>query len=211
MKNLNATFAAAGLMALVSTSALAAITTVKSMNNGSQVNVTGTVESVQNEREFTLRDKTGTINVDIESDQSVVLKEGDNVTVSGMVDKDLFGTDINASKVMVNKNMAEAVGDAIEGRTPISLEGATKYNINKLPKEGLVKVSGTVTEVDNEKEFTVKDSTGSIKVDVESAETAALTKGAEVTVIGYVDTNMFGKDINARKVLVVADSSSARY
>lgn len=210
MKSFSTTFVAAGLIALVSTSALAAITTVKSMNNGSQVNVTGTVESVQNEREFTLRDKTGTINVDIESDQSVVLKKGDSVTVSGMVDKDLFGTDINASTVTVNKDMVEAVGDAIEGRTPISLEGATKYNINKLPKEGLVKVSGTVTEVDNEKEFTVKDSTGSIKVDVESAETAALTRGAEVTVIGYVDTGMFGKDINARKVLVIADSSSIR-
>ncbi len=199
----------AGVAALLSTTALAAVSNIKEMENGSQISITGTVESVKNEREFKLRDSTGTINVDIESNESVVLKQGDSVTVSGKVDKGLLKTDINANTVKVNKNIAQAVGDAIEGRTGVSLEGATPYDINKLPKEGLVKVSGTVTDVDNEKEFTLKDATGAINVDVESAEKAAITKGAEVTVIGYVDKSMFGKDINASRVLVTADATMA--
>jgi uncharacterized protein YdeI (BOF family) len=207
MKNYSNGFVIAGLATLVSTSALAAIKDIKDMGNGSQVNITGTVDTVRNERKFLLRDASGTIAVEIASNQSVVLKQGDTVAVTGVVDKGMLTTDINASQVTVHKNVAQAVGDTIESRTGVSLEGATTYSINSLPKEGLVKVSGKVTDVDNEKKFTVADDTGSIKVDVQSPETAALTKGAEVTVIGYVDSGMLGKDINARKVLVVADAA----
>jgi uncharacterized protein YdeI (BOF family) len=210
MKNFSKTLTAAGLAALLSTSALAAINNIRDLKDGSQVTLNGTVDSVQNEREFTLRDETGKIGIDIKSGESVVLKAGDNVTVNGMVDKSLLGTDINARNVTVDKTIARAIGDTIEGNTSMSLEGATMYNIKSLPKEGLVKVSGTVTKVDNEKKFTVKDSTGSIKVDVKSAETAELAKGAQVTVIGYVDSGIFTKDIDARKVLVVADASASR-
>ena len=210
MKTYNVALAAAGLVALLSANALADLNSVRGMGDGSQVSITGTVDRVKNEREFTLRDNSGSIDVDIESNQSVVLKQGDSVTVNGTVDRRLFGANINASRVTVNKNVAQAVSDAIEGHTPISFEGATPYDISTLPKQGLVKVSGTVTDVDNEKKFTVKDSTGSIKVKVESPETAALTKGAQVTVIGYVDNGLFRKDINARKVVVLADATSAR-
>ncbi len=202
--------AVAVVVALTSTSVLAAINNVKDLKNGSQVNISGIVESVQNEREFTLRDSSGTIGVDIKSTQSVVLKQGDSVTIRGTVDKGILHTDIDATDVIVSKNIAEAVGDAIEGHTGLSLEGATTYNISSLPKEGLVKVSGTVTDVSNEKKFTIRDSTGSVKINVESSETAALTKGAQVTVIGYVDSGFFGKDISAHKVLVVADTAAAR-
>lgn len=208
MKNYSLTLAVT--MALLSTSALAAINNIKDLKNGSQISITGTVDKIQNEREFTLRDQTGTIGVDIASNQSVVLKPGDTVTINGTLDKGLFSSDIDASKVVVNKTVARAVGDAIEGNTGISLEGATAYNINTLPNQGLVKVSGTVTDVDNEKKFTMKDATGDIKVKVESPEKAALIEGAQVTVIGYVDNTMFGKDINASKVLVVADANAAQ-
>jgi len=195
-------------VALVSSAALADVANVRSMQDGQQIDITATVDRVQNEREFTLRDSSGTINVDIESNESVVLKPGDTVDVSGILDKGWFGADINASQVIVHKGVAQAMGDAIEGRTNLSLEGATSYNIRNLPKEGLVKVTGTVTAVKNEKEFTVKDTTGSIKVDVESSETAALTKGAEVTVVGYVDRGVLGtRDINAHKVLVLSNAS----
>ncbi len=194
---------------MLSSAALATVKSVKDMEDGSQVNLTGTVDSVQNEREFKLRDATGVIRVDIESNQSVVLKQGDNVTVIGRLDKGPLVSDINARAIKVNKPVAQAVSDAIEGQTTLSLEGATTYNISQLPEEGLVKVNGTVTNVANEKKFTVKDVTGSIKVDVESAETAALTEGAEVTVIGYVDSGLFGKALKARKVLVVASAAPA--
>ncbi len=207
MKDYSKILTSIGLAALLSTSALAAITNVRDLKDGSPVTLSGTVDSVQNEREFTLRDESGEIGIDIKSTQSVVLKPGDKVTVNGRVDKNLLGTDIDASNVAVSKSVARAIGDSIEGNTSLSFEGATAYNIHSLPKEGLVKVSGTVTDIDNEKQFTVKDSTGSIKVDVESAEAAELATGAQVTVIGYVDSGIFTKDIDARKVLVVADAS----
>jgi uncharacterized protein YdeI (BOF family) len=206
MKTQYRVLVAASLTALVTTSALAAISTIKDMKNGSQVSISGTVENVKNEREFTLRDKSGTIDVDIDSNQSVVLKAGDTVSVLGVIDSGITGTDINAREVTVKKDLVKAITDSIEGNSTASLEGATSYNIKNLPKEGLVKVSGTVTDVDNEKAFTLKDDTGSVDVHVKSAEKAALTTGAQVTVIGYVDNGMFSKDINARKVLVVADA-----
>lgn len=195
------------LTALMSATAIAAVNNIKDMKNGSQIHLTGTVDSVNNAREFTLRDNSGTIDIDIISNDSVVLKKGDSVTVSGTVDKDLFDTDIKATQVAVNKSMGKAIGDAIEGNTSLSLEGATSYKINSLPAQGLVKVSGTVSKVDSEKEFTLNDGTGKINIDIQSSETAAIMKGSEVTVIGYVDKGLLGTDINAHKVLVVADAT----
>jgi len=200
----------AGLSACLCSGAEAAVTHIKEMRNGDPVALTGTVDNVRNERKFTLRDKTGAINVDIISNQSEVLKKGDTVTVSGTVDKQLFRSDIDATDIQVNKNIAEAVGDMIEGHTAFSFEGATPHTIANLPKEGLVKVSGVVTDVDSEKKFTLTDDTGIIEVDMAASETAVLTEGAKVTVIGYVDNGFLGKDINAGKIVVLADAVSMR-
>lgn len=210
MKHYTTKLALTGVLALLSTTALAAtdIGAVKSLDNGNQVSLTATVDSVQNEREFTLRDATGTIKVDIESSQSVVLKQGDSVTVNGTVDKGVLGTDINASTVTVNKKSASTMDLNTLAEAP--LVNATAYNISNLPKQGLVRISGTVADVSNEKEFTLKDPTGSIDVNVESSENAAVTEGAQVTVIGYVQNGLFSKDINASKVQVVADASPAK-
>lgn len=202
------TIAIAGLAALISNSALAAGTiAIKDLPKGGNVTLSGTVDKIDNEREFVLRDSTGTIDVDIASNQSVVLEKGAQVTVNGVVDKGFFGTDINAATVTVHKGLAETIGEAIEGNTNISMEGATAVTIRNLPEQGIVKLSGIVTKVDNEKEFTLKDETGSINIDIESNEAAAVTKGAHVTVIGYVDNGVMGKDINARKVLIVSNAT----
>jgi uncharacterized protein YdeI (BOF family) len=137
-----------------------------------------------------------------------VLKQGEKVSISGVVDSGITGVDVNADTVTVRKDLVSAVGDAIESNTQMSLDGAETYDIKKLPKEGLVKVSGTVTDIDDAEHFTIKDQTGSINVKMTSTERAALTEGAEVTVIGYVDNGLFSKNINANKVLVVADAKA---
>lgn len=196
----------AGFAMLLSTTALATNEEVKKLPDDSVVTLSGTVDSVQNEREFTLRDTTGTIGVDIKSNESVVLKAGDSVTVSGLVDKDITGTDINASDVYVHKGFTRSVSDALKSMPGVSTNDATAYYIKDLPKQGMVKLTGTVKDVDNEKEFTLQDDTGTINVDIESTENAALTKGAKVTVIGSIDDKLTGKDINAVKVLVLADA-----
>jgi uncharacterized protein YdeI (BOF family) len=204
-------FTTATAAALISATAMANMTnaTIKKMEDKSQVTVTGTVDSVQNEREFTLRDSTGTMEVDITSGQSVVLRDGQEVTVSGMLDKGLTGDAIAANDVQVHKGLMKSAGDAISSIPGVSTTNAQAYNIKDLPKEGFVKVSGTVSEVDSEKQFTLQDGTGSINVDIASSENAAITAGSEVTVIGNIQDGVLGKDIEATKVLVVADVDRA--
>ena len=202
-------FLLASVAALLSTSALAAIDNLKEMNDGSQVSLTRTVESVENEREFTLRDASGSIDVDIASGQSLMLKVGDRVAVNGLLDKGLFRTDISATRVTVQKNASQKLSDSIESQTVLTMDDATAYNIGSLPRQGLVKVFGMVTDVDSGRKFTVKDATGSVQVKLDSQQSAALAPGAEVAVIGYVDNGMFTRGLDAQKVVVVSDASTA--
>ncbi len=207
----NHVFLAAGLAALLSTSALAgevpSVEDIESLENKEEVTISGIVDSVENEREFTLRDAVGEkIGVDISSNESLALKKGDAITVSGTVDRDISGTDINAHTVSVSKPLVKGLKDAIRSVPGISTTDAQAFNISDLPSEGRVKVTGTVAEVDNEKEFTLRDKTGTVNVDVVSTQNAVVTKGAEVTVIGSIDSGAFGKDINATEVLIVENS-----
>lgn len=200
----------AGFAVLLSTSAMAGMTNISQLPSEGNVTISGVVESVNNEREFTIRDKTGSIGVDLAAGQSLTLKKGDHVTVHGEIDDKFVTKDINAKNVDVDKDLAEGVSDAIKSIPGVSTRDATAYNISQLPEKGMVKVSGVVTDVDNAKEFTLKDDTGSVNIDVESSENAALAEGARVTVIGKVDSGIMGKDINANRVIVTANAKSSR-
>jgi uncharacterized protein YdeI (BOF family) len=201
-------FSVAAMSAMLSTTALAETpnAAAKKLGDNSYVTISGVVDSVDNEREFTVRDASGTIDVDLAAKQSVVLKKGQHVTVSGIVDNDMGFVDVDATNVYVHKGLNKTVSDAVKSIPGISTSDAQAFNIKSLPNQGIVKISGTVTDVDNEKEFTLKDKTGSIDVDVASDENVILRKGAEVTVIGMVDSGVLGKDINATNVIVIADT-----
>lgn len=198
------------LVLLSSTALAATIDNVAKLSNNSQVNISGVVESVEGEREFILRDTSGNaVDVDVTSNQSLTLKEGDEVDVSGKVDKGLISTDINASDVRVKKGLVEGATDAVSSIPGVSTMDAQAFNIVDVPRSGIVKVTGIVSDVDSEKKFTLKDKTGSINIDMTSAERAVLTEGATVTVLGAVDSGIFSKDINATKVLVIADAKTS--
>ena len=203
------TFAAIAVLALSATGALAnnnaTIRGLNDLKDGTPVAVVGTVDDINHESEFTLRDATGTINVDIEGQQSVVLQKGQQVTVRGNVDRDITGTDINATSIEVSQNMGQAIEDTIEANTNVSFKGAAPSTVQALPKTGLVKLQGRVSAVENEKEFTLTDDTGSIDVNITSDKAAALKQGADVTVVGYVNDGMMGRDINASDVYVAAN------
>jgi uncharacterized protein YdeI (BOF family) len=222
----NSAYIAAGIAALLSTSALAeeiaSIADISNMKNKSEITISGVVDSVENEREFTLRDKMDkTIDVNITSNESVTFKEGDSIKVSGTVDRGLIGTDINARSVEVEiddelmsnaKDGAREMSGTSDNNAQLSksqLNNAQSFNIGQLPDAGTVKVTGQVTNVEDEKEFTLSDNTGSIKVDIISAENAAITKGAKVTVIGNVEKGMMGKGIEASEVMVISDTSQS--
>lgn len=202
------TFAMLGLATMLSTAAIAADLTVSTLPDKGAVTLNGTVDKVKNEREFVFRDASGDVAVEITSNQSVVLKPGQEITVFGEVDKGITGTEIKASKVSVHKDVAESVGEAVTNiANNVTGKGAIPTTVKALPDQGLVQLTGTVSDVDNEKKFTLKDSTGTVEVDIESAESAALSEGAQVNVTGYVDKGLLGKNINATNIQVVADAT----
>lgn len=182
----------------------------KNLPEEGAVTINGVVDSVENENKFVLRDSSGKVDVDLKSKQSTILKKGDQVSVTGVVDNGILGTDIRASEVEVQKTLTQGISDVVKGVPGVSTANAAAFNIGDLPDAGNVKVSGIVTDIDNEKEFTLEDDSGAISVDITSAERAVLTEGAEVTVIGVMDKGLVGKNIEAQKVIVVSDANAEK-
>ncbi|MEJ0062675.1 MAG: NirD/YgiW/YdeI family stress tolerance protein [Alphaproteobacteria bacterium] len=197
----------AGIAALLPGLAHADVDAVKKQESGTAITIEGNVEKVSGERKFVLRDKSGLIDVEIENNQSSVMKQGDSVTVTGMVHKGMLGTTIQASRVDVKQGMAQGLSDAIDSATDGATTKAQTVTVQTLPRTGMVRLLGTVDSVGNEKNFTLKDQTGRVNVKITSEEAAVLTQGAEVTVIGYVDTGLFSKNINATHVITRADAA----
>jgi uncharacterized protein YdeI (BOF family) len=199
------TIASTSLALLLSTTGALAATanSVDAMQNGSPVALTGTVENFTSAKSFTLRDASGTVEIDLSSTPSIVLKNGDKVDVSGTVDKGVLGAKIVATTVDEDKNVGQQIGEAIDSVTGQNqASNATPVSIKTLPTSGLVKIQGTVASVSNAKKFTLKDSTGTIDVAIQSSQSASLQKGTPVTVVGYVDNGLFSKSINATQVEV---------
>lgn len=63
----------------------------------------GTVEKVENDSLFILRDHSGTIDVEVEAATTLPLEEGSVVTVFGYMDSGLFSKDINATRVVIHE------------------------------------------------------------------------------------------------------------
>jgi uncharacterized protein YdeI (BOF family) len=197
-----------GMAVLLSTSALADVKAIKEMPNGGNVTLSGTVDKVNNERKFVLRDGSGTVDVEIKSGQSLMLRQGENVTVTGTVDKGVLGTTINANNVEGSKGVVEATKKALDTVTDGATNAAPTVAIKNLPETGAVRVTGVVEDVSSDKKFTLRDQTGTVNVEVKSGESAVVTKGAEVTVVGNVSSGVLGKDINATNVIIRADAGN---
>jgi uncharacterized protein YdeI (BOF family) len=187
-------------------------TPIGSLPDKGTVTLSGSVQKVDSEREFTLQDNTGSIDVSLTSGQSVVLKPGDKVSVTGTVNNRLFGLmgkSIDASSVNVHKDLASVLSNAVTDATGISLDKAQPRQISNLSDQGIVKLTGTVDNVVNAKNFTLRDNTGKIDVSIQSSDNVLLTKGAGVTVIGYINHDALGKSIHATHVFLTADSTPA--
>jgi uncharacterized protein YdeI (BOF family) len=200
----------AAIMLGGATLAIAAETTIRALPDRGNVTVSGTVEKVKSAREFTLRDPSGKIDVEVDSPESAVLKPGDNVIVTGKIEKKFFGLagkEIDATNVRINQG--GALSQTMPQDSGVSMDQTQNVPINQLPNDGLVKLSGTVDAVKSEKNFTMKDNTGAVDVQIQSNENIMLTPGAEVTVLGYVTTSpLMGKDVRATQVIVAADAGN---
>lgn len=78
--------------------AAANTTSVRNLPKEGNVQVSGTVQEVKQD-EFTLADSTGTVTISASPSTASSLKEGDQVRVSGVVDKGIFSTEIKANNV----------------------------------------------------------------------------------------------------------------
>lgn len=197
---------------LIAGSALAAaqVTPVGQLSNRGLYTLSGTVAQVKSANEFVLRDESGSIDVKAPPSESLVIKQGDKVTVTGNVESGLWGLlgkDMRASNVEVHKDLTSALSDAVTAATGLSVEKAQNAHVNALPEQGMVKLTGTIDQVQSEKNFVLKDPTGRVGVNIQSAQNLVLAPGAEVSVIGYVSNTTLGKEVNATRVMLMSDAS----
>jgi uncharacterized protein (TIGR00156 family) len=75
------------------------INAAKSLPDGSEVTISGTVENFDSRHPFTLRDSSGAINVDLSDIKPIVLHNGEKVTITGDVDKGFLSTNVAATDV----------------------------------------------------------------------------------------------------------------
>jgi len=134
MKTIHMALLASTLTTMTAASALAADTTISTLPASGEVTLSGTVESIQNEREFTLLDMNGkdTIGVDIATSQNLSLQRGDHVKVIGMVDKGIVSTDINASSVSVVKSapMSNSTPETTPTALPDGVTSTTNLGVS---------------------------------------------------------------------------------
>lgn len=166
------------------------------------VSLDGTVDGVE-DHAFTLRDASGHIRIHLRPDDAVVLKKGDEVSVTGTLHRSLLGNSIDASSVQPHQSALKAIDEAAKRIPGMATAQVQSYDIRTLPTSGQVKVTGTVERVQNDTEFSLADDTGSVAVRIASQQRAVLTPGAKVTVIGKIAKTSTPR-IDASDVLINA-------
>jgi len=203
--------ASSSVMMLIAGAAMAdpSDTSIPNLPDNSVVTLSGTVDKVENEHLFMLRNDKGLIEVRVPADQPLVLKESENVTVTGTVEKPLWGllgSNIEATSVHVQTSLPTAISNAVTAATGITMDRAENVRIGKLPAQGMVQISGVVDKVSDSKNFVVKDTTGAVPVSIQSDENVVVAKGVEVTVTGYVNNGLLGKKIRATHVIMMSNA-----
>lgn len=79
----------------------ATATTIAKLPQKGLVKLHGVVVKIDNEKEFALQDATGTVNIDVLTNEYTALVPGAQVIVIGYVDGGLLSKDINATKITV--------------------------------------------------------------------------------------------------------------
>lgn len=182
---------------------------IKDLRDKQNVTLQGTIVQIRDDKVFDMQVNNDTIPVKIVSGQSLVFKNGDKVTVTGIVDVRLFGLMgkvIEASDVEVEKTLGQTLTDAVKNATGVSLDTAPAVPISNLPAQGAAQIVGTVDSVSDAKDFTLKDSTGSISVHIQSDENVALAKGSHVTVTGYVNNGQLSKNFLATHINISSNT-----
>jgi len=220
-------------MALAASSSFATMDSdqlsINQLPKSGYVTLYGTVDDIDNNQEFLLRDMNGdTIDVDLSSKAS--LHEGDRVKVGGTLSDDFlgFGHEINAASVVIIDEADQSVRANAKTKKPISLgnikeEVSSTYRavkeetkqafsmgdnskgaIEMLPNEGVVSIKGEVKNIDKmDRSFTLKDNMGET-IDVHSPNNLTISDGDQVIVKGEIKSAVagLGEEIIANSIVV---------
>lgn len=225
---------AATLAAILMSGTAMAETTIKQLTQtGSNVSISGTVDSVQNANKFTLRDSAGST-IDVNSNAALNVKKGDRVDVSGTLNSELLGlgkqinaasvnTDVSATASAATKGTLTNVKESIKDGAHSVKETATNLvdkaqdklapsaggevsAIAQLPDSGDVAIRGTVASVTNDKhKFTLRDNAGKT-IDINHTQAMNVAAGDTVLVRGRMQDEVagMGDEIQAYNVQQVA-------
>lgn len=180
------------------------------------VTLTGTVEGISSNKEFTLRDANGKT-IEIDSKFQLTLHEGDRVKVVGVLDDKALGLgkEIDATSVTVIDAADETSRpETQEADEPAPTEPSVKGGsgddemkaVDALPDEGPVTITGTIEKVaDDKMSFTLKGESGET-IDVHTKEAVTVTAGQKVKVTGVMDSEVagLGEQIVSAKVVMVS-------
>ncbi len=104
---------AASLVAGVTTAAAAEIIPISDIARGQSVTVAGTVEHFFDIDEVRLRDESGAVRVYLGSGD-LGIETGDRITVSGVMDDDLFSNELYAREVVQANGEVFTISDGDE-------------------------------------------------------------------------------------------------
>ncbi|WP_262690651.1 hypothetical protein [Kordiimonas aestuarii] len=175
------------------------------------VTITATVEDVDSNTEFTIRDAHGKT-IDVESMSAVTIREGDRVKIIGVMDDEFvgIGREIDATSVTIvdaADEMATATGDdkknlkaSLESTVDFSASETEFDTVDALPDEGMVTISGMVEEVDIEdNSFKLRDKSGE-SIDVHPLKPLSVKAGQKVKVTGVMGDETAGLGIGEQIV-----------
>jgi uncharacterized protein YdeI (BOF family) len=175
--------------------------------NDAYITLSGKVGKITDGDEFELQHTGGTIMVDtndtwpdlFQADASTLLKTGDNVTVTGKVDNNLFASnEIEAYQLTVNG----PTYNRVYTNNNFGPENDDNYMAyygsygTGLEDDQEVRLSGEVSRLIDDESFMLRYGNGEIKVeadDVEFTNAPRLAVGDEIVVFGEVEEGWFSK------------------
>lgn len=191
--------------------------TVKQLPKKGKVTLSGTIDSIDDNKRFILRDSAGDT-IDVELQQAMELREGDRVKVQGAMDAEFLGMgkEINASVVTVTDRADERSRVSKQDKgTALTPEAIAKLapamgtpseevhtRIQALPKRDNIVIRGMVEALDKENKSLVLKDTAGDTIDVYSKDKLQVSKGDIVQIKGMVTDEVagIGAELHAEEV-----------
>lgn len=192
------------------------------LQNDAFITLSGTVKEVTDEDAFQLQYAEGTIKVDtndawpdlFQENATSLLRTGDNVTVTGKVDNNLFtANEVEAYQLTVNGPNYNRVYTNNEFGPDNDSSYVASYGAYGagLEDDQKVRLSGEVSRLVDNESFMLRYGTGEITVnaaDVKFSDAARLAVGDEIVVFGEVDKGLFSKKtLDANRIILSREYS----